>query len=113
MDRNICSHKFKKGKMDGYYCCKKITKNGDKNNYFCTKHNKNHVPKKKNIKEKINEIQQNRIFKNNEYKNNNDLIIKKNNNKNKIFKKNIKKRKRIFTCNGGILSFKKIFENIL
>ena len=47
MNDNHCIFKHKTGKNDGKICCKKITKNGDKRNYVCTSHNKNHIPKKK------------------------------------------------------------------
>lgn len=116
---NHCIHKFKKGKKEGYFCFKQITKNGDKDNYVCTKHNKNHIPKKriKNIKEKTNEILQNQTFKNNENKNNNNFIIKIKNNKNKIFKKNKiknnKKNKKIFVCNGGTINIGYILNMLL
>lgn len=53
MDNNLCSHMFKKGNKEGYFCQKKITKNGDKDNYVCTKHNKNHNPMKKKKKKII------------------------------------------------------------
>lgn len=114
MDDNLCVHKFKKGNKEGYFCCKKITKNGDKNNYVCTKHNKDHKPKKrKNKNLKISKICEN----NNKHI---DLDINKkiviNNNRNRIFKKklkNNKKNKKIFICNSGLIDFKKIFKDIL
>lgn len=53
MNDNICTHKFRKGKRDGEYCCKKITINGNKTKYVCTKHNKDHFPNKRKIKNVI------------------------------------------------------------
>lgn len=47
MNDNHCIFKHKTGKNDGKICCKRITKNGDKSNYVCTTHNKDHIPKKK------------------------------------------------------------------
>lgn len=51
--KDYCIHKYVKGKKQGEYCCKKITINGDKNKFVCTKHNKSHIPKNKCYK-KIN-----------------------------------------------------------
>ena len=45
--KNIWTHIFSKGKKEGYMCHKKITENGDKKKFVCTKHNPNHTPKKK------------------------------------------------------------------
>lgn len=42
-----CIFKHERGKNNGNFCCKRITKNGDKKKYVCTMHNKNHTPKKK------------------------------------------------------------------
>ena len=47
---NFCTHKIKKGKRDGEFCSKKITKNGNKKKYVCTKHNSDHIPRKRNKK---------------------------------------------------------------
>lgn len=52
--KDHCIHKYKKGKKDGNICCKKITKNGNKKKYVCTIHNKDHVPKKKILKNNTN-----------------------------------------------------------
>lgn len=53
LDENHCIYKHKWGKKDGNICCKKITKNGDKNNNVCTKHNKMHTPQTKIVKKDI------------------------------------------------------------
>lgn len=47
MDDNLCTYKYRRGKKDGNYCCKKITKNGNKKKFVCTKHNPDHIPTKK------------------------------------------------------------------
>jgi translation elongation factor EF-1beta len=113
MDNNFCTHKFKKGKLDGFFCCKKITSNGDANKYVCTKHNKNHIPKKK--LKKINNVNKvnmektekgidKQIFLQNDY-------INRFNNK-KIFKKKQKsKRKKIIVA--GVIDFKYILKKLL
>lgn len=54
MNNNLCTHMFRKGKKEGYFCCKKINSNGDKHEYVCTKHNKKHIPKKKIMKKNNN-----------------------------------------------------------
>lgn len=88
MNDNICSHMYKKGKQEGYFCCKKITKNGNKKESVCTKHNKSHIPKKK-LKIKNNKNSKNcKIFEND--KNIDNSIIKMNINKNKIIKNRLK-----------------------
>lgn len=108
MNENHCVYKHKRGKNEGNFCCKKITINGDKNEYLCTKHNKKHIPKKKN------KISKNcKLFENTK---NIDNLIKINNNnryKNRIFKKKLKKNNKIFICNSGFIDFKQIFNNIL
>lgn len=112
MNRNICSYKYKKGKKCGYFCCKKITSNGDKNNYVCTQHNKNHIPKKK-IKNKI-------CTKTSPFpeKNNYDKCLSMIYNKHKIIKNKVKKNKKrkylkIFLGNTGVINFSRLFSNIL
>lgn len=110
MDDNLCTYKYRRGKKDGNYCCKKITKNGNKHKYVCTRHNPDHIPKKrknKNFKNSKNC----KIFENN--KNINNLVFKLKNDKNKILKKKLKKNRKIFICSSGLLNFKKIFDNIL
>lgn len=49
MDNNYCTHKYRKGKNEGKYCAKKIRSNNPKKVYLCCSHDKDHVPKKKNI----------------------------------------------------------------
>lgn len=49
MDDNYCTFKHRRGKHDGNFCCKKITKNGNKKHYLCRTHNKDHIPKKKDV----------------------------------------------------------------
>lgn len=51
-----CSFKHTRGKRDGEFCCKRITKNGNKKKYVCTQHNKDHVPQKRLIKDNSNDI---------------------------------------------------------
>lgn len=105
MDDNICSHIFKKGKYEGHFCCKKITKNGNKKKYVCTKHNPDHIPVKKKYVYKDSII---------------DSAMKLSNKvmlsgkpyrkifKNK-FKKKIKKKIKVF----GEINFKNIIERLL
>lgn len=49
-----CTFKHTRGQNDGKFCCKKITENGDKKNYLCRTHNKNHIPQKRITNNKIN-----------------------------------------------------------
>lgn len=49
MDNNYCIHKYRKGKNEGKYCAKKIRSNNPKKVYLCCSHDKDHIPKKKNI----------------------------------------------------------------
>lgn len=44
-----CIYKYKRGSKESQLCCNKITINGDKENFVCTKHNKKHIPIKRNI----------------------------------------------------------------
>lgn len=55
MNNGVCSHKFKKGKKEGYFCNKKINTNleGEKEDYLCCKHSKRHIPKKRVKKEEF------------------------------------------------------------
>lgn len=114
MNNNHCTHKYKKGKKDGEYCCKKITNNGNRHKYVCTRHNKEHVPKKR-LNKKLKNFENFGNCKN--YKDINKSIIKIDNKishlrKNKKLKNN-KKNKKIFICNSGLIDFKKIFKDIL
>lgn len=90
MNSNNCTYKHKWGKNDGYFCHNKITCNGDKHNYLCTKHNKNHVPKKR-IKYNISErnISINSSVKLITKDNKSNFLIKKKFNNNKFINKNI------------------------
>lgn len=110
MDDNICTHKFKKGKNDGRFCCKKITKYGDKNNYVCTRHNKNHIPKKKNKNLKNSKNSNHcKIFENNK---NIDNSIMKSDNK-KIKKRKMKlKNKKIKINVYGEINFNNIIKRL-
>lgn len=56
MASDRCVYKHKYGKNDGKFCCKRITANGDKNQYVCTLHNRNHIPQKKEINTSNNNI---------------------------------------------------------
>lgn len=119
MDDNHCTHKFKRGKKEGYICHKKINTNlkDEKKDYLCCAHSKKHVTKKKfNKKQKEKE----NIIKNNlkiNISNPDFLHLKKDDNiyfnykKNKRIKK--KKNKRIFICNGGTINIGKIIKNLL
>lgn len=60
MDDNKCVFKHKRGKHDGKFCCNNITKNGDKKEYLCRRHNKSHIPKhRKDINKQNNNINEN------------------------------------------------------
>lgn len=107
MNNNLCTHKFKRGKSDGFFCCKKITSNGNKKNYVCTKHNKEHVPKKRN-----NNINVVNIINDTKDKFLQNNSILRNLSKVKKVKKN-KKLRKIFICNSGKIDFKSIFKLLL
>lgn len=47
MDNNHCTYKHRRGKNEGKFCCKNITKKGNKKKYVCRTHNKDHIPEKK------------------------------------------------------------------
>lgn len=49
-----CIYKHKSGKKVAKFCCKKITINGDKDNFVCRQHNRKHKPKTKKVFEKEN-----------------------------------------------------------
>lgn len=128
MDDEKCVFKHNRGKYDGYFCCNKITKNGNKKEYKCRKHNKSHVPKPRNNNIKDNIPFQNKdsisqsinLTKKNIY--NYEELQQKDNKpiniinsydiykKNK-FKNNInKKEKKILIENFNLNSFKKIVK---
>ncbi len=122
IDDNYCTHMFKKGKKEGYFCIKKIKTNlpeGSKKDYLCCVHSRKHIPRKRlNIKSnnKIHEISKNseksEISKKFEKYKNISIFqdIHKLYNKNKIKKR---KSKKIFIGNSGIINFSEIFNNIL
>lgn len=60
-----CIYKHKRGNKESQLCCKKITINGDKENFVCTKHNKKHIPKKRNINNNISIKKSISLFKEN------------------------------------------------
>lgn len=116
MDDNVCSHMFKRGKKEGHFCHKKITSNGNRENYVCTIHNKNHKPQKKN-KNHIKNI------KNHNGENNCNIIskgnvdsisknISKRNNK-KINKNRLRRKKFKKIVIRGFIDFKYIYNNFL
>lgn len=120
MDKNICTFKHTRGKKDGHFCCKKITKKGDKKKFVCRTHNKNHIPNKKikhlkdkslenkKVNEKVDHEKNNEnynYFDNEKHNINNiDLIKVK-----KIMKK-ISKNK-IYIGNYGSFIFSNIIKN--
>lgn len=108
MNENHCTYKYKKGKYEGRFCCKQITKNGNKNKYICTKHNKDHVPKKRIKKDVKNTI--NSPFKTTD--NINLIGFSKNNNYKKDYKKIIKKYRK-YKKNKIIVYGEINFNNIL
>lgn len=116
MNNNLCSHMFKKGKREGHFCCKNITINGNKDTYVCTKHNKDHISKKRNrnTNNKIHEIfKKSKNSKKYEKNISNPQDIHKlynRRNKNKI-----KKRKptKIFIGNSGSLDLYDALKRIL
>lgn len=107
MDKNLCTHKYKKGKNDGNFCCKKITKNGNKSKYVCTKHNPDHIPTKKAKIVKKAKIYNDGII--NTITRDDKVILCKKNNKNKVFKKKLKNKIIVH----GIIDFKKIMNKLL
>lgn len=54
MNPNLCTFKHKRGKNEGYFCCKQIRTNiiDSKKDFLCCKHSKNHIPKKRKEKKK-------------------------------------------------------------
>lgn len=117
MNRNICSHKIKKGKMEGYLCCKKITINGSKKNYVCTKHNKDHIPKRKKNKKDNFINSPNYILNKSSKKIFKKEYIKNINFKNKkVFKNKFRRKNKIKIQVHGEINFnnimKKLFQDI-
>lgn len=121
MDRKICSHKFRKGKNEGKFCCKKINTNlpeNAKEDFMCIKHSKKHIPRKKNNSKNLLKVPEDsqkidiKLIKNNIHGNlheinklNNKKIIKRKNRKNKFLK--------IIIGNPCTLNFSSIFKNLL
>lgn len=112
IDNNHCIHKYKRGKNDGHFCLKKIKTNlkGEDKDYRCAKHSKKHIPKKRNNSRKILKVLE--VSEIPEISIHGD-IYKINKNNKKTFKKKLKRNKKIFICNGGLMNFKNIFNNIL
>lgn len=111
MDESVCTHMFKKGKKEGYFCHKKIRTNinGEPKDFLCTRHSKKHIPKKRinyNNFLKMTEISS----KNNIHEDIHGDIHKINKNNKKILKKKIKRNKKVFICNSGLLIFEKILK---
>ncbi len=100
MDNKYCTHKYKRGKQDGYFCCKKINTNlnGKDKDYLCASHSKIHIPKKRIDKNTGTAI--------------NTAIGKSNYDNRKIFKKK-KNKKNIYICNYGLLNISKILTRLL
>lgn len=77
--KDHCIHKYSKGNKEREYCCKKITINGDKNRFVCTKHNKNHIPMKRITKNNFSQVanfnKNSNIDKNIKNKNNNNNFL--------------------------------------
>lgn len=98
-NKNNCIYKHKRGRREGQFCCKKITENGDKDDFVCTKHNKKHLPKNKNIINKsiLNiSINSSIGLLNSNIKKDKILIVKKGNNPTVVNNANkIKKSKKI------------------
>lgn len=96
MNENHCTYKHKRGRNEGYFCCKKIRSNNPKKVFLCVKHDKDHVPlrrKKKNNKEQ-------------KYSNNNDVNIQfKTFEKEELKKENYDNRK---NRNDKLLNFKSL-----
>lgn len=93
--KDHCIHKYNKGKKDGNICCKKITMNGNKKKYVCTIHNKDHIPKKKIIKNDTNNISINKSI--SLFNKNNEANIISTLSSSSVNKKYIKLKKISFT----------------
>lgn len=90
MDDNRCSFKHQRGNKDGHFCCKNITRNGDKKKYVCRVHNKNHIPIPKSKINLLNEkTLENKIIENDKIQINIDKYENIHKNKQIIEKKNI------------------------
>lgn len=114
MDNKYCTHKFRRGKQDGYFCCKKINTNlnNEKEDYLCVKHSKKHIPKKRidKNKENVKDIVISNIKSNDEFK----MIYNNKKDIKKIFKKKKKNKNKIhFICNFGVLNISKILTRLL
>lgn len=72
-----CTYKHNRGKNNGNFCCKKITKKGDKKKYLCRTHNKNHVPQKRITNTISNTINLDKSVNNNKYNTTNCITTKK------------------------------------
>lgn len=48
MGDRYCTHKFKRGKNEGRFCCRKIGTylHNDKKDFLCVQHSKLHIPRK-------------------------------------------------------------------
>lgn len=105
-----CTFKHRRGKNDGNFCCKRITKNGDKKNYVCREHNKNHIPRtKENIMKKEIDSKNDSIKIINT--DNNISSFKTKSNNNYILKPKLKKNKKININSFNFNNFKKIINN--
>lgn len=115
MKDDLCTYKHKKGKNEGYICCKRITKNGCKKNYVCTKHNKYHTPMKKGNTKKNNASDITTYIETKNQSNSDNKVILCGRSHGKIFKnkfKNKKKYKNKIIIHGEI-NFKNIFSKLL
>ena len=114
MDNSVCTHKFKKGKKEGYFCQKKIKTNilnGEKD-YLCVKHSKLHMPNKR-IKKYIKSTNNITIE---TFYNNNILEKKIIKDVKKINKNNYKRKKRNIKNKiiiHGVINFKDIINKLL
>lgn len=108
MNDNLCTYKIKKGKKADNFCCKKITKNGNKLKYVCTKHNPEHIPRKRNTKDKQLNIITN-ISGESRRTNKSSILGIKRNNKRRI-NKIIKPKKIVIR---GIINFETILNKLL
>lgn len=114
MNDNLCTYKIKKGKSADNFCCKKITKNGNKLKYVCTKHNPDHIPRKRNTKNtQLNVITDisNKPSLKNICNNKSSMLSIKKNNKKKIYKK--KNNQPIKIIIRGIIDFKDILNKLM
>lgn len=125
IDNDHCIFNHTRGKNKGNFCCKRITKNGDKKTYVCTVHNKKHIPKPKinvgqELYTKTIENKDKKYVTNIEIKDKplelkyiNDInhnIIKKGNVIIKNFSNKLKINKKTYINNFNIRGFKNIIE---